>query len=131
MITLADADTYFLNHLDGARWQAFDEATRTAAIQTAARDVAAKLRRETIDAGRLFQCYAVCEQALFLASDESGQRELLVSSEQIEGLGSRSYVHPARAEAGWSPRALRMRAEPVSAYRPRLTPIRSQRARGG
>lgn len=107
MITLTDADAFFANHLDGAKWQALDEATRSAALQTAARDVAARLGRESIDPARIFQSYAVCEQALFLATDETGRRELLVESEQVEGFGSRTYRHPARAEAGWSPRALR------------------------
>lgn len=107
MIVLADADAYFQNHLDGPRWQALDEAVRNAALRTAARDVAARLGRETVDPARIFQFYAACEQALFLAADEGGKHEPLVASEQIEGLGGRTYIHPARAEAGWSPRALR------------------------
>ncbi len=105
MILLADADVYFQNHLDGAKWQELDAQTREAALRMASLDTAARLGRETIDSSRIFQFYAACEQALFLAADESGRRNLFVESEQIEGLGSRRYQAPP--EQGWSPRALR------------------------
>lgn len=107
MISLEDATTYFQNHLDGAKWQELGQETRHAALQMAARDVAAKLGRESIDSTRIFQLYAACEQAVFLALDESGRHDLLLESEQIDGLGSRKYVQSAGNEAGWSPRALR------------------------
>ncbi len=107
MITLEDANNYFQNHLDGAKWLALAEETRSAALQMGARDIAARLNRESIDPARIFQLYAACEQAIFLALDESGRRELFVESEQIEGLGSVKYALPSKTESGWSPRALR------------------------
>lgn len=105
MILLTDADKYFQNHLDGGKWQEQDTQIREAALQMASRDVATRLGRETLDFSRIFQAYAVYEQALFLTVDESRRSNLFIESEQIEGLGSRRYREPS--EHGWSPRALR------------------------
>ncbi len=90
--TLAEADTYFENHLLNINWSGLPESDRTGALAMAEQDIAFELGINEINTENDNQLFAVYEQAVFLAVN---RKELVrldnIESEDIEGLGDRTY----------------------------------------
>lgn len=97
MINREKADEYFSHHLCNGTWSAKSEDERSAALMMAEQDVSLELGGAELDYDNPIALAAVCEQALFLlengANGIAGQSRgsALVSSESVEGIGSRTY----------------------------------------
>ena len=101
------AEEYFATHLDAAEWNALPEERRCGALVTAEVDLAA-LTGNRLNPENPSHRNAVFEQALHLTRLPSPGRPFL-ASEEISGLGSRSWQKQETAE--FSPRALRLLEE--------------------
>ena len=88
---------YFICHLEREKWNRFSLEYRLAAVAMAEEDVMHELNLTELDpTDRLLLC-AIAEQALYLADNHDRARRAAarntgeLKSEDIEGLGSRSY----------------------------------------
>jgi len=84
-VTLEQANTYFETHLDADYWAGLTDAKRTAALTTAAKQIAAV-------AGSQECPDAVCEQAVWLIRNHDNQAAgRVITGQTLQGLGSQSF----------------------------------------
>lgn len=97
MINRERADEYFSHHLCNGKWSVKGENERESALIMAEQDVSLELGGAELDYDNPLALAAVCEQALFLLENGAGGimaqsgGSALVSSESVDGIGSRTY----------------------------------------
>ncbi len=114
------ADGYFEVHIDGDRWRELSAGIREGALATAVTDIAALLER-TPELTREDELHAVCEQALHLArAPEITPGAPVLVSEEVSGIGRRSWQLPTESPPHYAPRAERLLARYLTPGTPRL-----------
>ena len=92
----AEADLYFANHPQAARWRdELDDDARAGALQVAELDILCILETKRIPENDEVRA-AWFEQALYLISHPGPPDDGSVQSESIEGVGSRTYTGKKR-----------------------------------
>ncbi len=92
MIDVTDADTYFETHLENDSWTSIDSDKRQACLNMAEADICAKLAVDEIDSESETMLNAVYEQAVYLGVNYDKIKNFaFVTSESLDGVGSRSY----------------------------------------
>ncbi|MBR2643440.1 MAG: hypothetical protein IKD46_09980 [Lentisphaeria bacterium] len=88
----AEADLYFANHPQGARWrEELDDDARSGALRVAELDILCTLGTKRVP-DRPDVRAAWFEQALYLISHPAPPDDGSLQSESIEGVGSRTYT---------------------------------------
>ena len=90
--SMIQVQEYFNCHLQRKFWQQLSEKDQTAAVAMAEKDIMLAIGCNSLDLGDLLVFCAVCEQALFLAVQNS--KSALhgdLKSETVEGIGKREY----------------------------------------
>lgn len=113
-MTLAElrnaAELYFRRHLAGEEWRLLAEETKQGALAGAEADVALYFDRTGIDPENPFELKAAFEQAIHLARKARSEcgpepRRRLVS-EDVSGVGSRTWEYDKTEFPDYAPRAL-------------------------
>jgi len=92
MITVQNADEYFSRHLQKQQWSVLSAEQKEAALEMASGDICCRLGIAELDETCVFQICAAYEQAVFLTQNtDRADGGIDVQSENIEGVGSRTY----------------------------------------
>ena len=104
MISIEALNAFFNEHLLKSEYFAFDAERRSAALRMAERDVACEIGRSP-EENEYLELAAVGEQTIHLLRHPAGDGSARIVSEQVEGVGRRSYAATELPEI--APRARR------------------------